>query len=67
MDVYRRPEPRYAGLGSLLLQRCMADLAASGATRLDLVVTDGNTGARATYDRLGFRLVLESLTVKPPG
>ena len=64
VDVFRRPEAAYAGLGSLLLRRCMADLVANGFARLDLAVTDANTAARATYERLGFRLVLESLTVR---
>jgi GNAT superfamily N-acetyltransferase len=66
VDVFRRPEAEYAGLGTLLLQRCMATLAAAGYPTLALAVTDANTRARRTYARLGFRLVLESLTVKAP-
>ena len=66
VDVFRRPEPAYAGLGSLLLKRCMPDLATSGFSSLDLAVTDANAAARATYERLGFRLVLEYLTVRLP-
>lgn len=66
VDVFRRPEDSYAGLGSLLLRRGMAGLVGGGFRRLDLAVTDANGAARATYDRLGFRLVLESLTVRLP-
>jgi GNAT superfamily N-acetyltransferase len=66
VDVFRRPEPAYAGLGTLLLKRCLTDLAAVGFPSLALAVTHDNAGARRTYERLGFRLVLESLTVRPP-
>ncbi len=65
VDVFRRPEPDYAGLGSLLLRRALALLAQGGWPTLGLSVTEGNP-ARATYDRLGFRPVLESLTVRLP-
>ena len=65
VEVYRRPEPRYVGLGSLLLERTMARLVSDGFTQLGLAVTEGNP-ARRTYDRLGFHVVQESLTVKPP-
>ncbi len=65
VEVFRRPEPRYAGLGRLLLRRTMAGLAIAGYPVLGLTVTEGNP-ARATYDRLGFQPVLESLTVRLP-
>lgn len=53
-DVFRRPEPRYAGLGALLLRRGLARLAAARRTSLGLAVTDGNP-AQSFYERLGFR------------
>lgn len=53
-DVFRRPEPRYAGLGALLLRRGLAQLAGEGRASLGLAVTDGNP-ARSFYERLGFR------------
>ena len=65
VEVFRRPEPRYAGLGTLLLRRTMANLALAGHSVIGLTVTDGNR-ARRTYDRLGFHEVLESLTVLLP-
>ena len=52
-EVFRDPHPAYAGLGSRLLRRAMAMLAADGERSLSLVVTDGNP-ARALYERLGF-------------
>ncbi len=64
-DVSRRPGAAYRGLGALLLRRMIAHLAADGFPQVGLTVTDGNP-ARATYDRLGFRPVLESLTVRLP-
>ena len=66
VEVFRRPEPAYAGLGTLLLKRCMADLVTSGFGHLELAVTDANLAARRSYERLGFSLVLESLTVRLP-
>ncbi|MFE7709964.1 GNAT family N-acetyltransferase [Streptomyces sp. NPDC057486] len=63
--VFRRPDPRYAGLGSVLLRRMLADAAASGLTEMALVVSDGNR-ARHLYEKLGFKLTSTSLTVLVP-
>lgn len=58
-EVCRDPHPRYAGLGSVLLRRVMADLVEQGEKSLSLVVTEGNP-ARQTYERLGFRYIESS-------
>lgn len=52
-EVCRVPGKQYRGLGSILLRRAMAVLAAAGEPSLSLVVTEGNP-ARKTYERLGF-------------
>ncbi|MFC9621157.1 GNAT family N-acetyltransferase [Streptomyces sp. NPDC056930] len=64
-DVFRRPEPRYAGLGADLLRRVLGVAAADGPAGLSLVVSDANP-ARRVYERLGFRLTDTSLTVVVP-
>lgn len=63
--VFRRPEPRCAGLGSRLLRRVLADAAAGGLTRIGLAVSDANP-ARTLYERLGFTVTGTSLTVLIP-
>ncbi len=50
-----RPPLRDRGLGSLLLQHCLAQLARAGIGTVSLTVTEGNTGARRLYERHGFR------------
>ncbi len=55
-EICRDPDPRYAGLGALLLRRVVAQLADDGESSLSLVVTEGNA-ARQLYERLGFRYV----------
>ncbi|MEZ5408489.1 MAG: GNAT family N-acetyltransferase [Acidimicrobiales bacterium] len=55
-QVLRRPGPRWAGLGTLVLRHALAALAEAGEASLGLAVTDGNP-ARHVYERLGFRLV----------
>lgn len=64
-DLFRQPGPRHAGLGTLLLRRCLAAAAAAGATEVGLSVTEGNP-ARRGYERLGFQLVRTSVTVVVP-
>jgi GNAT superfamily N-acetyltransferase len=63
--VFRRPGPRYAGLGSLLLRRMLADAASLGLTEIALAVSDANP-ARSLYEKLGFHLTSTSLTVLVP-
>ena len=45
---------RGAGLGTLMLESTMRELAHRGFSRLSLTVTEGNTGAARLYKRLGF-------------
>ncbi len=45
---------RGLGLGTLMLQSSMRELAQRGFTRLSLTVTEGNRSAAALYRRLGF-------------
>ncbi|WP_431968023.1 GNAT family N-acetyltransferase [Actinacidiphila sp. bgisy160] len=63
--VFRQPESRYAGLGSRLLRRMLADAAAGGLARIGLAVSDANP-ARGLYEQLGFAVTDTSLTVLVP-
>ncbi len=53
------PQHRRAGLGSALLSRHLASLAALGVTALFLEVEDGNKAAHALYRRFQFAVVGE--------
>lgn len=53
-DVARVPDPRYRGLGAVLLRRALAALRNSGEATFGLAVTDGNPVHRV-YQGLGFR------------
>lgn len=64
-DVFRHPNPAYAGLGALLLRRALAHAATAGSTTVSLVVTEGNPAQRL-YVRLGFRVVDTTITVLIP-
>jgi GNAT superfamily N-acetyltransferase len=63
--AFRRPDPRYVGLGSVLLRRMLADAASHGLAEIALAVSDANP-ARRLYERLGFQLTSTSLTVLVP-
>lgn len=52
-QVFRHPDPAWAGLGGHLVERAVAALAAAGEPALGLAVTDGNPAERV-YRRLGF-------------
>src|SRR5690606_41799049 len=65
-DVFRRPEPRYAGLGGLLLRRMLAGASAAGLPEIGLAVTAENP-AKLLYDRLGFLDLGVFTTVLLPG
>ena len=64
-DVFRRPGPDQAGLGSALLRQVLAGAAADGVRELGLAVTDGNP-AQGRYARLGFRTTLSLTTLVMP-
>jgi GNAT superfamily N-acetyltransferase len=63
--VFRRPDPRYAGVGSVLLRRMLADAASHGLAEIALAVSDANP-ARRLYEGLGFQITSTSLTVVVP-
>ncbi|WP_405494858.1 GNAT family N-acetyltransferase [Nocardia sp. NBC_00511] len=53
-EIFRVPEPQFAGLGTALLQIVIAQATAAGLPTLGLSVTDSNP-ARTVYERIGFR------------
>lgn len=65
-NVMRDPEPRYAGLGTLLIRYGMTGAAAHGDRSLGLAVSHTNP-ARRVYERLGFRTLATYATVVLPG
>lgn len=54
-DVWRDPDPAYAGTGSALLAWAASRL--EGYDSLSLVVTAGNAGGLRAYERVGFTIV----------
>jgi ribosomal protein S18 acetylase RimI-like enzyme len=54
-DLYVREDARGRGLAAALVRETVARLKTQGATHLQLEVLASNTGARALYDRWGFR------------
>ncbi|WP_436536383.1 GNAT family N-acetyltransferase [Actinoplanes sp. HUAS TT8] len=56
---------RRRGFGAAIVRAMEAELAARGATRVGLNVFGGNDVARRLYERLGYRVVLQQLTVVP--
>jgi predicted N-acetyltransferase YhbS len=61
-QLFRDPDPAYAGTGRGLLQAALARLAAAELPALSLAVTDGNP-AMHLYEALGFELALSSFSV----
>jgi ribosomal protein S18 acetylase RimI-like enzyme len=53
-ELYVIPEQRRQGLGLALMECAMATARAAGADHIDLGTGEGDTGARALYERLGF-------------
>ena len=54
-DLYVREDARGRGLAAALVRETATRLKAQGATHLQLDVLASNAGARAVYDRWGFR------------
>lgn len=65
-DIWRDPALRGEGIGPLLIGSACRALAGDGFASLGLAVTHGNP-ARRSYERAGFRVVIESQTVLLPG
>ena len=60
LELFRVPGRR--GVGALLLERALHELAAAGHASLGLSVTEGNP-ARGLYERLGFATVWSAVAV----
>jgi len=63
-DIWRDPDPEYAGTGEALLRWAAARLDDFDA--LGLVVTVGNDAALRAYERAGFAIESTSWTVRLP-
>ncbi|ETK35370.1 GNAT family N-acetyltransferase [Microbispora sp. ATCC PTA-5024] len=62
-EVFRHPARSPRGLGAPLLAHALTEAEASGLTSAGLAVTEGNP-ARRVYERLGFRVVSTTVTVR---
>lgn len=65
-DIWRDPRLRGTGAGAALIERVKGMLADDRHVSLSLAVTRGNP-AKGSYDRAGFRSVVESQTLLLPG
>jgi ribosomal protein S18 acetylase RimI-like enzyme len=65
-DIWRDPRLVGCGVGPALIDNAKALLAEDGHVSLSLAVTHGNP-ARRGYERAGFRVVVESQTLRLPG
>jgi GNAT superfamily N-acetyltransferase len=65
-EVFRDPEPRYAGTGAALLRRTLALASGAGLRSIGLAVTVGNP-AQQVYAKLGFRVASTALNCIVPG
>jgi ribosomal protein S18 acetylase RimI-like enzyme len=63
-DIWRDPNPEYAGTGAALLRWAAARL--TGHASLGLVVTVGNDAALRAYERVGFAIESTAWTVRLP-
>jgi GNAT superfamily N-acetyltransferase len=54
-EIFRHPDPRFAGLGRALMTHAIGELAAAGEETLSLVVTAENPAQRL-YETLGFEV-----------
>jgi len=64
-DIWRDPDLRGAGVGTILIDHVKSLLLEDGHAKLTLAVTSGND-ARRSYERAGFRVVIESQTLRLP-
>ena len=64
-ELFRDPEPRYAGTGGALLRRCLWRTAEEGIRQVGLAVTVGNT-AQLLYEEAGFTIESTSRNVQIP-
>ena len=62
-DIWRDPDPAYAGAGSALLRWAASRL--DGFDSLGLVVTVGNDRALRAYERVGFTIESTAWTMRP--
>jgi GNAT superfamily N-acetyltransferase len=65
VDLFRRPDPVYTGLGALLLRRVLAHAADAELPTVSVVVTEG-IPAQRVFARHGFRGVDTTITVLIP-
>jgi GNAT superfamily N-acetyltransferase len=65
-EVFRDPEPRYAGTGAALLRRTLSLASGAGLRSMGLAVTVGNP-AQQVYAKLGFRVASTALNCIVPG
>lgn len=63
-DLWRDPDPAYAGTGSALLRWAASRL--TGFESLGLIVTVGNDRALRAYERVGFAIQATAWTVRLP-
>jgi len=64
-EVFRDPDPRYAGIGTALLRRALWHAADAGVRAVGLAVTSGNPAERV-YARIGFRVTSTALNCVIP-
>ena len=64
-DIWRDPTETGSGLGGLLIDHAKTLLVEDGHAKLTLAVTSGNP-ARHSYERAGFRVFIESKTLRLP-
>jgi GNAT superfamily N-acetyltransferase len=64
-ELFRDPDPEYAGTGRALLQRALALAGADGRAAVGLVVSVGNPASELYLD-LGFDLVMSSVSLILP-
>ncbi|HKA68922.1 MAG TPA: GNAT family N-acetyltransferase [Actinomycetes bacterium] len=59
-EVFRDPDPRYAGIGAALLRRTLWLASRAGVRSIGLAVTVGNPAQRV-YEKVGFQVISTTL------